>query len=259
MHEVSTIKSTLKDLLYQRNDVLAAWEGGSAATGYYDEYSDLDLCIVIEGRDVESIFLLLDEHFAKNYGIQRSFRIPEPAWHGMSQCFYLLKDCPACFYCDIAVVTRDNPNKFTEPDRHGNAVIWFDKASVYTSDITPAEEQEKLVHRVLNNVFSVDFLTIIELQKAVLRKNWIASQMNWQMFLNRCLVPLMNVRYRPAKADFGIRYAKREYPAEVVKVLENLLHYQSVEDIAAKLETALTIYNELKKELGSNYLYEDSV
>lgn len=254
MHDIATIKAKLKELLFAREDIVAAWEGGSAATGFYDDYSDLDLSIIVAGRETNEVFTLLEKHFEELYGIERQYRVPEPAWHGMSQCFYLLKDCQPCFYCDIAVVPQSRSDKFTAPDRHGNAVIWFDKDSIFTAVPTPEEERIKLVQRVLKSAISVDFLMTIELQKALLRRNWIASQMNWQMFLNRCLVPLMNVRYRPAKADFGIRYTDREYPPEAVRILEDLLRYGSVDDIAENSKKALTLYDELKLELSKKYL-----
>lgn len=254
MHEVSILKSKLMDMLMSRGDVLAAWEGGSAATGFLDDYSDLDLCVVIKDSDVEPVFHALEEHFSDEYGILRKFRIPEPAWHGMSQCFYLLADFPECFYCDIAVVPNANPHKFTEPDRHGNAVIWFDKEGVYTAVPTPEGEVTELVKRVLKNVFALDFLTIIELRKALKRGNWIASQMNWQMFLSRCLVPLLNVRWRPCKSDFGIRYADRDYPRDVMSRLEELLRYGSVEDIATRSTEAIAWYQSLKVELEAKYM-----
>ena len=42
-HSAEEIRAELKVFLEGREEVLAAWEGGSAATGWLDEYSDLDL------------------------------------------------------------------------------------------------------------------------------------------------------------------------------------------------------------------------
>ena len=135
--DVSVFKLELKDLLQGIPCVVAAWEGGSAATGYLDEYSDLDLGIAIQGESADIVFTTLDEWFELKQGIARKFRMPEPAWHGMSQCFYLLHGMPPCFYCDICVVDSANPHKFTEPDRHGHAVVWFDPQGVIGTGFTP--------------------------------------------------------------------------------------------------------------------------
>lgn len=248
MQNIQHFKDNLKDLLYSQDYIVAAWEGGSIATGYLDEFSDLDLLIVVEDEDTEPVFTLLQEYFERDYGIERSFRIPEPAWHGMSQCFYLLSDFPPFFYCDIAVVAAQNPHKFTEPDRHGNAVIWFDKQGIYKPVPTPNEERDLLLSRIYRNVTSTDWLGIIELQKALERDNWIASQMNYVMLLSRHLIPLLNIKYRPNKADFGIRYADRDYPPEAASELEDMLRIQDVADIRKHAEKAINWYYELKSE-----------
>jgi predicted nucleotidyltransferase len=247
------LKTELKDLLQARDDVVAAWEGGSIATGNLDQYSDLDLLIVLSQPAQEEIFALLDRHFGENYGVARRFRMPEPAWHGLSQCFYLLENMPPLFYCDIAVTTADNPKKLTEPDRHGKALVWFDKTGVYSADPTPPEELEKLGKRVFHIATDVDWLSLIELEKALARRNWIHAQMNYQMFVNRHLVLLLNLKYRPAKADFGIRYADREYLPEVAKKLEDLLRVSYLEDIEAKLPEAREWFEQLREELAERY------
>lgn len=250
MHqEITTLKDRLKEILFDLPEVLAAWEGGSAATGFLDEYSDLDLGIVTAKDMADELFGLMDEFFNANYGIKDKFRMPEPAWHGMSQCFYLLDKLPSLFYCDIAIVNKDNPHKFTEPDRHGNAVIWFDKEGIYSADPTPKEELDAMAQRIYKMASDTAFLGIIELQKALARGNWLASQMNYITFVYRHLVPLLNLKYRPAKADFGIRYAERDYPFLAADKLANLLKFSSIEDIRINFSAALNWFQDLKAEL----------
>jgi hypothetical protein len=254
MHQdIVELKSKLKELLQKKPQVLAAWEGGSAATGFLDDYSDLDLGIVTDKDLADELFGLIEEFFCADYGIIAKFRMPEPAWHGMSQCFYLLDKLPPLFYCDIAIVPQDNPHKFTEPDRHGNAVIWFDKAAVYKSDPTPREELDAIANRVYKMATDTAFLGTIELQKALARKNWMAASMNFTTFVYRHLVPLLNRKYRPAKADFGIRYAERDYPAREAEKLANLLKNRSVQDIEENYAIAQAWFKSVCQELQTEY------
>lgn len=243
----------LQDMLVAIPNVAAIWEGGSVATGFSDQYSDLDLLIVTHANDPEPVFVALETFLDSGYGIQRQFRMPEPSWHGLSQCFYLLKDSPPCYYLDLAVTHKANPNKLTEPDRHGNANVWYDPGQIYTSHPTAPEELAKIQQRVFKFTTDIDFITRIELEKAVLRENWIASQMNYYMFVNRCLVPLLNLKYRPAKADFGIRYSDRDYPLDAVQELSDLLRITSVEDIKNRLHTLFNLYDRCKEELTPVY------
>jgi len=123
------VAEEIKSLLIKDKKVIAAWEGGSAATGFMDKYSDLDLAVVCEDDAVEAVYAKLEKLIEKNYGIERKYRVPEPAWHGFSQCFYKVGNVPELYYLDIAVIKRSIPDKFTEKDRHGDSVVWFEKES----------------------------------------------------------------------------------------------------------------------------------
>jgi|SRR5690554_962871 hypothetical protein len=243
------LKRELQKLLNEQPGIVAAWEGGAAATGFLDRYSDLDLSIVINEGKPDEIFTLIDEFFETRYGILNRLRMPEPTWHGFSQCFYQLDGFPPLFYCDIVVIPASVPHKFTEPDRHGHSVIWFDKVGIHSAEETPPEVRKRLVNRIYRTSIDLEWLFLLELQKALARKNWLAAQRCYLQFINRHLVPLLNIKYRPAKADFGMRYAEREYPPDVVNWLTGLLKITSVEDIETRLPSVVERIENLKNEL----------
>ena len=72
--------------------VLAAWEGGSAATGRVDALSDLDLVLLVEPADVEAAFAMVEAWLAPLTAIDTAFRLPEPTWHGHAQSFLRLAE-----------------------------------------------------------------------------------------------------------------------------------------------------------------------
>jgi hypothetical protein len=242
------LTADLCEQLKTLEEVLAIWEGGSAATGFEDDYSDLDLSIVTRHKAGDEIFAWLDEYFEAKHGIARRFRIPEPSWHGMSQCVYLLKDSPELFYCDICAVERDNPHKLTEPDRHGQARVHYDPLHLLETKNTPQEELQAIAKKVWKSATSIDFVFEIELRKAVRRGLLIDSISVYHTFLQRCLIPLLNLKYRPYKADFGMRYIGRDYPPNAAKQVEELLHIG--DDLSLKLPILFELYQETKKELA---------
>lgn len=247
---ITELKDTLKAILEARDDVVAAWEGGSAATGFLDDHSDLDLLVVLkQGAETEPVFKAMAELFESGWGILNSFRMPEPAWHGLSQCFYRLDKLPPLFYCDIAVTGEENPNKLTEPERHGHAVIWFDKGGIYTSDPMPAEELNKLRDRMFAVATGTWWLMLLELKKALARDNWLSALGNYNALLQRHVVSLMNLKYRPWKADFGSRYAERDYPPQAADELIWLTQVASLQDIRERLPRLEALYEELVGEL----------
>ncbi len=249
MYSRNEILLALIDVLKNEECAIAAWEGGSAATGFVDEYSDLDLIIVSEGEDANYLFQVIDKHFELRYGIESSFRVPEPTWHKMSQCFYFLKETGDYFYCDIAIVSKSNPSKLMEQDRHGKAIVYFDKLGIYDSTPTSDHQIDQMRKRFYAIATEYEFISIRETKKALARKNWIAAHMGYLQFINRSVVILLNLKYRPQKVDFGIRYADRDYPPEEAIRLEQWLRVSSIADILAKLPEVLDVYYQLKQEL----------
>ena len=69
---------SLKEIIENSEFIHTAWEGGSAATGFLDEYSDLDLAIICDDDKIETAFELIENYLQENYGIKRKFRMPEP-------------------------------------------------------------------------------------------------------------------------------------------------------------------------------------
>ncbi|MBN1967813.1 MAG: nucleotidyltransferase domain-containing protein [Candidatus Delongbacteria bacterium] len=245
MYKPREVSEILKSFLYGRDDVIAAWEGGSAATGYYDEFSDLDLAIVSEDDKVEEIFTAFEDLISEKFGIIRKYRIPEPAWHGFSQCFYQIDNVPKLYYLDIAVIKKSIKDKFTESDRHGDAVVWFEKEKMI--DSTPFSEESKLelCKKMYKAATSADFLILIEVKKNLGRDRFSEAFPPFYQFLNRFLAPLLNILHRPEKADFGLRYAYRDYPQADFQLIEKSFAVSNCEE----LKTVLAIVEERYEEL----------
>lgn len=55
------VKDAIVSVLRARNDVAGCWEGGSAATGRVDEFSDVDLVIVASLDVADAIFTAVED------------------------------------------------------------------------------------------------------------------------------------------------------------------------------------------------------
>ncbi len=245
-HQLVTI---MKAWAEANPDILAIWEGGSAATGRLDQYSDLDLEIVVEDDRVEPLFADLEAFLQAKFGIIRKHRVPEPAWHGMSQCFYQIDQAAPFVYLDVAVMKRNHPDKLMEEDRHGQAVVWFDRIHVYSQ---APSSQESIVTRgkkLFNMIAQIDFLMMIEIEKGLARGHFIDVYPQYIGFVQRHLGVLLNLKYRPAKADFGIRYGRHDYGQEDVKLLESAMQAVGIEALRDRYAAVKKRYLELLDEL----------
>jgi predicted nucleotidyltransferase len=253
MKDREFIRKEMKELLFERSEVIAVWEGGSVATGFDDEYSDLDLSIICEDDCVEAIYELITEYLDKNYGILNKYRVPEPTWHGFSQCYYQTENVPELFYFDIAFIKKSINEKFTESDRHGKSYVWFQKEEIL--DPTPTSE-EKLRERsriYYQKGTETFFLIDNAVLKYIKRNNFTEAFPAYYAFIARNLGIMLNLKYRPCKVDFGLLYGYRDYSKEDHKLIEDLLKVNNLEELSQKYETAKERYLVLKEELGHQW------
>lgn len=247
------IEDDFRNLLEPRNDVLAAWEGGSAATGYLDDYSDLDLAIVCSDDAVETVIACVDEFLEEKYGIEQRFRVPEPAWHGFSQCYYRIRNTPTYYFLDISFIQKSNPEKFTASDRHGQAVVWFEKEPVVDGTPTPGDRVTAHARRLYLRCVTMDFIFIAEVEKAIARNRFSEAFPAYFNFIARFLAVMLNLKHRPRKADFGLRYSYRDYPADDAEWVEEMFKVASLDDLNRKFVAVLKRYHELVEDFRAVY------
>ncbi|MBA3046119.1 MAG: hypothetical protein KKH41_03115 [Candidatus Thermoplasmatota archaeon] len=63
---------------------------------------------------VEDVFRIVDETVEKLGGIVAKFRLPEPTWHGHSQCFYKLNNASPFLLIDLAIMKETNRGNHVE-------------------------------------------------------------------------------------------------------------------------------------------------
>jgi len=163
------VKSKIAEFLQPSPAVLAVWEGGSAATGFLDEYSDLDLSIVIQDGATESVIEAFENFLAAEFNIVRKHRLAEPTWHGFSQCFYQIDKVSEWLYLDVCFIQKSIRDKFTEKDRHGHAVVWFQKELILDETETPLETIVKKGKHLYQAALQMDFIMELEIKQPILK------------------------------------------------------------------------------------------
>ena len=239
------ILETLITTLEAIDFVLAFWQGGSAAHGFTDEWSDLDIGVIVEDGYVEETFLMVEKSLSTLFGIRCKLRIPEPTWHGHSQCFYQLEGVSPFLMIDFVVMQRSNPNRFLEVERHGRGVIGFDKANLLVpTALNKREHFSKMKERF--TYLKMDFnLTQTLLKKEMNRGRWIESVSNYHSWTLQPLVELLNMVHRPYRYDFRVKYFSRDLPPDVVAQVEPLYSVVDLADLAEKQQLAEALFVEI--------------
>lgn len=159
---VSIIKSFVQSI----KEITCAWEGGSVATGYSDELSDLDLLLICYEKDMEIVLTKMMGFSKKDLELKDPIEYLN--WHGISQVYVKTKNTLEFFYVDFVVLSHDNTSKMTEKNRHGIIELWVDDVSINNDPLDQLEIQ-KICKSLYIKIIAHDFVLILELKKAVER------------------------------------------------------------------------------------------
>ncbi|MEZ5338233.1 MAG: hypothetical protein R3F46_08185 [bacterium] len=214
----------------------AMWLGGSKAFGRDDELSDLDVQFEVDGEWIEEGFALVEQVLTELSPISARNRMAEPAWHGMSQCFYQLADAPEHLMIDLCFRRRgqrDTP-QFNEIEIHGMPVILFDR----TGCVNPVhiDMQEQIARARARVPYVAEHFRLYRHlpEKELKRGHPIDALSFYNQMLLATLMRLLRIRYDPARYDWGARYLHHHLPAEVHARLEPLYFVGDSEDLERK-------------------------
>ncbi len=117
------ISAAVCDALEPLPEVLAGWEGGSAAFDALDQYSDIDLnVLVVDTADVDSLFRLAEQALTILSPIIGSHASPPGR-------YYQLRDAGEFLLVDLIILRTDAAEQCLGTERHGKAVPLFDKGT----------------------------------------------------------------------------------------------------------------------------------
>jgi hypothetical protein len=230
---------------------IAAWLGGSDASGTTDEWSDIDLQLLVEDGAVEQSFEIAHEVLERLSPISHRFRLPSPTWHGHEQEFLSLRDADPCHFVDFLVLKRGSADWFLERERHGDALVLFDKEGLVKSapfdrSAHVAKMEKRLA--VLREIFPLfQNLTI----KAARRRAGADAMMTYMTQTVRPMVELLRMRYCPDRYDYGLRYLDRDLPADVGTEVERLVFPSSVGALESYQARAEAIFRETLRALDA--------
>jgi len=222
--ERQRIIEALADGLPRESYILAASLGGSFATGRTDEFSDVDLGMIVEDDRVEDAFTHLEAVLTELSPIELRHRLPEPTWHGHSQVFLQLADADPHHFIDVCVMKRTAPDRFGERERHGDPQVLFDPEGLFATVPLDRDALGKKMQARLQTLRE----TYAMFQPLVVRaveRGHAAEAMYWYLNLTlKGLVEILRMRHCPDRWDFGLRYLDRDLPAEARQEVEELAY-----------------------------------
>ena len=139
-----------------------------------------------------------------------------------------------------------------ESDRHGNSIVWFDKKNLFDPAPTPEKEVIKKGKRFYKLISDSYWILVMDVKKQIHRKNKVDAFVIYNQLVNR-MAYLWNLKYRPPKSDFGLRYTFRDFPQETTNWLEDMLVVKDLDEMMKKVDVIDVKYKELLEELKEKW------
>jgi len=229
--------------------VHAFWEGGATCFGRVDEWSDLDLYVLVDDDRVDETFSAVESTLASLSKIRDRFMVGETPWKGIYQAFYRLEDTSEYLLIDLAILTMSAPDKFMETDIHGPPIFYINKSD----SIGPVElDRKALAIRVQKRLARLStrrdiFLNFV--QKEINRGNFIEAVDLYKGVVLDSLTEALRIRYNPIHHDFKTRYIHYELPEDVVEKLQRLYFVKDEDDLQEKFNEASEWLRETIREI----------
>jgi len=228
------VVNVIMDALRPLDAARAVWEQGAASFKRIDRFSDIDLCIISRDDGVETVFKAVEKALENRFGIADKFRLPEPTWHGHSQCFYWLKGASKFLFVDMAVEKLSAKNRFLEYSIHGPPVVRMDKDGIISDDSESPEIFAKKIEVRLEAIQTTMKLFQVEVLKELERGNDLEALAFYNGMTVRPLVEALRIKHCPQRFNFHTRYAYYDFPPMVFKRLEKLLFVKDAKDLAKR-------------------------
>lgn len=245
----SEIRDKLESHLVRCKSVLAMWEAGSTAFGRADDYSDLDIGVLLSAGSNDEVWGVLDQAFAELGGVSLRWSEPNPLFSGMDKRIFQPRQAQRWLQVDIGLFPDSAAELYNQPERHGRIDVIFDRAGRL---VPPSWDEQANKRRMCEALHQ-------NLMKWQIYHGWFRKELargrtvdGFMMHLYLTVMPLLtilNMRYRPARWDFGFRYLKEELPLEVVEIVERLCYVLDPSALEERFSEADGLLRKTLKEL----------
>ncbi|UCE43900.1 MAG: hypothetical protein JSV57_06030 [Candidatus Bathyarchaeota archaeon] len=243
------IIETLIDVLMPLDYVHAFWEGGAAAFNRIDKWSDIDLYIVVDDKNIEETFLAVEKALKTLSPLEQKYEIPQLPWPDLFQAFYRLKHASEYLVIDLVIMKLKAQEKLLEPEIHGNAIFYFNKSNKIKPPPLNKEAMLAKLQKRLKRLKARFEMFNIFVQKEINRGNHLEAIDFYRGLTFASLVEALRIKYNPVHHNFKMHYVQYELPLEVIKRLEQFYFVKDEKDLQKKYPEATEWFHETMSEI----------
>jgi len=238
---IKALVNALKPLDYAH----ALYEGGAVAFNRVDEWSDVDLYLVVDDEKVDEAFPAVEKALEMLSPIKQKYEVKQLPWPGISQAFYKLENASEYLLIDFAVLKLNGSEKFLEPEIHGKPIFYFNKGGVVKAPTLNRDTLNRNLHERLVRLKDRFAMFNVFVQKEINRGNYLEASWLYHSLTLGSVVDALRIKYSPFHHDFKTRYIQYELPKEIVEKLEHLYFVKDEKDLETKYREATEWFNQI--------------
>jgi hypothetical protein len=209
-------------------DVLVVWVGGSAATGGWDEWSDLDVDVLCTPGTVHEVYARMMARARERFEVADLWELPFATWPDGRQCFVSLQSRPGLLdeptrIIDLHLSDLGDHHRFVDVRRHGRPIVLHDPDGLlvlrHDDETGLRAGLDQAVDQARQRRVTGEWLV-----NRAIRRGHVAEAVDLYLrFALGAVVRLLRAEHCPWRHDFGLRYLRDDLPAPIAERVESLV------------------------------------
>jgi hypothetical protein len=241
------IIAVLSERLQREPDVQAVWLEGADAAGCVDEFSDIDLCCTVGDGLFEEAGVLAQSTLETLGAVDLVTQLAGTDFQRHSV-FHLSGTSPFLLI-DFVVYRDGHGSQFIFGDEIEKPLVVFDRSGAisYLSAAEAVSRQERPLRlRELRETVA----QVSRLEKYLKRGAFLEAYGYYHKWLLQPLIEVLRMKYTPLHPDYYIVHISRHLPQKVLAQLEDLVKFNSIEELELKSKAAIRLFEETASSLA---------
>lgn len=231
-------------------DVLVVWVGGSAATGGFDDWSDLDVDVLVTPGTHDATYERLLARIREDFAVDHVWEVPRAVWPDGRQCFVCHQHRPGRLeeptrIVDLHLSSLSGEHTRIDVRRHGTPIVLHDPDGLV--ELRHDDEAQlggaiaEAVDQVRQRRGTGEWLV----NRALARGHDAEAVDLYLRFALTPVVRLLRVEHCPWRHDYGLRYLDADLPADVAARVATLVPGAAGSDLRSQSAACFAWLDEL--------------
>lgn len=208
----------LREAAASEPDLRVVWVGGSAATGGWDQWSDLDVDLLCTPGTTSAVHDQVVARAREALDVDHVWELPLATWPDGRQCFVNHQARPGALaeptrIVDLHFSDLSDQHRFHDVRRHGTPVVLHDPDGLLVLRPEDQGDLDAAVAEAVDQVRQRRATAEWIVNRAIARGHLPEATDLYLRFALGAVVRLLRVRACPWRHDFGLRYLRTDLPA----------------------------------------------